>query len=1063
MPATGRTLIKSLFQKLLPPKRPFKDSDLLHFYAIIQQIPEGSTAIEAYETLYSTNKTGLLFFFTPLDVVKNSDTFSKLYALLKPLELTFFLRFIVPTLVCEAEETAQLLHRCSPNFLVQVYHIFIVKATFFSLCSSGEKHTDENIFPACKKFNTPNVTLSDDLLLPLYKSINYSTLHFDGYRIKNEAVSAVSIWDKLHESRQNQLDSGAQFYEHKSVDINQLIIKNQEVRDLYPDTETMPIEDLRRSFFDAIRLLSKVRPLDFLAAATVQKNHNDISLENGILYREFTAELDPLSPNTHALLVSPTPFFLMKWLIDENLTGINTTLLYTNPAEYSLVKTNINRLKQSIDVQFFDNWLEVFSKKSAVTYTNTLIFSRNIHPSQEKELWGAMKKFFPHPCHILELFASNQLQQTSGLHHKCWATDDDISVHELLIMPQGILLGTAPSRKFIARICIQSTPFSEPKASQVTLKSYQLSTEYSRQLLKNYPKNNMVVTKDELLSGKSIRQLYHETLRLQLSSGDERSMPQFIEFTPELFIWYTTSFKGELKHPKVEAYFCLRPDETKARRKLLNRGKRLGNTLKRTSKIPLEDIETWLENVYPFEKVHGRNRGSSNEIFTKSQKNVQNEFILNCKETFQGQPISLKLLWYLHPDLSDYFSVDDYEIFTQLACSDLGFLNIGQATEEDFTQYIYYTQENTRPSTQRLQLMILSQALEFATTFGYCHSNVLRNLAMEKNGDGRDALSEIRGALAKRSFTPIEMKKIYDFIVNKLEQEEEFQYLGVLIRLMTGLESNIVCALCWDDLQPVEGYDFHEFLIWRQLENGGSAYKGFDKEYSYRRIPCPLLLYKYLERQWNNVCLATTDLSLSTRKKLPIVTTKTILENRELQHSVYRPIDLEKTSRTVVRAADISPRVILVPDQEKGTVETNLSHYSGDIFRSNFRSYGLQAARLDVGEQAYLIGNKPQATFESHYFDYMHDAEQFTIWIKLSAWCNEIPQPNQHIPVAQSITTSALKKTYHHNGTLAAGVQATLMTNNSTIVDITLRSRHGLDCTIINTQPMPTAEGGEHN
>lgn len=1059
MPTTNRTIILALFQKLLPPGRPFKDSDLLHFYAIIQQIPEKTTAIKTYETMYHNNKTGLLFFFAPLDVRKNSDTFFQLYALLKPLDLTFFLRFIVPNLVCEAEETARLLHRCSPNSLIKVYHICIVKATFFSLCSSGEKHANENIFSNCKKFNTPNITLSDDLLLPLYKSINYSTLHFDGYQIQNEAASAVSIWDKLHESRQNQLDYGAQFYEEKSADINQLIAKNQEVRDLYPDS-ALPIEDLRRSFFDAIKLLSKVRPLDFLAAATVQKNHNDISVENGILYREFTSELNPLDPNTHVFIVSPSPFFLMKWLVDDSLTQVKATLLYSNPAEYTLVKTNIDRLKRTtIDVQFFDDWLERFSKKSPVTYTNTLVFSRNIHPSQEQDLWKTIMDSFPRPYHILEIFSSNQLQQTGGFHRKHWA-NDDISVPELMILPQGILLGTTPSRKFIARIRIQSTSSGDLKTDQVTLKSYQLSREYSRQLLKNYPKNNMVVTKEEMLSGKSIRQLYHETLRLQLSSGNERNMPQFIEFTPELFIWYTTSFKGELKHPKVEAYFCLRPDETKARRKLLNRGKRLDDTVKRTSKIPLEDVETWLEHVYPFEKVYGRNRGSSDEISTKPQKNVQNEFISRCKDTFLGQPISLKLLWYLHPDLSDYFSEDDYEIFTQLACSDLGFLNIGQATEADFTQYIYYTQENTRPSTQRLQLMILSQALEFATTFGYCRSNVLQNLAMEKNGDGRDALSEIRGALAKRSFTPVEMKKIYDVIVNKLDQEEEFQYLGLLIRLMTGLESNIVCALCWDDLQLVEGYDFHEFVIWRQLENGGGVYKGFNKEYSYRRIPCPLLLYKHLEKQWNNVCLATADLSLATRKKLPIVTTKTALENKVLQRSVYRPIDLEKISRTVVRAVNIPPRVILVPDQEKGTVETNLSHYSGDIFRSNFRSHGLQAARLEVGELAYLIGNKPQTTFESHYFDYMNDGEQFIIWTKLSAWCNELAQPNQHTPTARGMTTSSVNKTYHHNGTFAAGVQATLMVKHSDVIDVVLRSKHGLDCTIINTNQRPTAEGG---
>lgn len=529
--------------------------------------------------------------------------------------------------------------------------------------------------------------------------------------------------------------------------------------------------------------------------------------------------------------------------------------------------------------------------------------------------------------------------------------------------------------------------------------------------------------------------------------GGDRNAPKSVEFTPELKIWYTETFpQNNLQRPRVEVYFAQVLSDQQGVRKKYNRMKRIEGTIKTTTKIEAKDVVAWIKDEYPFAQIRGRRASDAMvDDVLKPKRTVRDEVIVYCKATFENKAVSLKLLWYLYPKLEEILGAYNYPIWKQMACSDMGILNIRTAMAEDYLQHI--TTENGLTRTKEARVMVLHQVLKFAVKQGHCYKNVLESIVATQDEE-RKRLAEIRNALSKRTFTPIEMKKIYDFAAHKIDHENGMEYLGVLIRLMTGLESNIVSALSWKDFYTVEIYNFAQYGVRRQLVNNGADYVGFEKEYSYRWIPCPSVLYQHMKKQWERVCKRTVGWTDEQRGNLPIVTRADWLHKEETRYMAFSPIQLEQISKEAVLVAGIPAQVILLSDQNKGTVETNLAHYHGDIFRSNFRFYGLQSVHLEDGELAYLIGNKASTTFEKFYFDYTNPAEQHEMWVKMSSWCETMMTPQMRCVERSVLDVPELENSFMRNGILTAGIQITVESTGNDVIEVELQSKYGLDCTV---------------
>jgi hypothetical protein len=75
--------------------------------------------------------------------------------------------------------------------------------------------------------------------------------------------------------------------------------------------------------------------------------------------------------------------------------------------------------------------------------------------------------------------------------------------------------------------------------------------------------------------------------------------------------------------------------------------------------------------------------------------------------------------------------------------------------------------------------------------------------------------------------------------------------------------------------------------------------------------------------------------------------------------------------------------VVKVPDSDKGTKETNLSVYQGDIFRISFQAWAQSCSKLTGDEVNYLLGNNPTTTFGQHYCDFANNSSQLVMHTKL--------------------------------------------------------------------------------
>ena len=90
---------------------------------------------------------------------------------------------------------------------------------------------------------------------------------------------------------------------------------------------------------------------------------------------------------------------------------------------------------------------------------------------------------------------------------------------------------------------------------------------------------------------------------------------------------------------------------------------------------------------------------------------------------------------------------------------------------------------------------IISMALEVAVRQEHARKNCLGD-ALEQERREKKRLSAVLKNLVKKNFTLCEMRKIYDFLLKKI-RNGAYEYVGVLIRFLTGLENNVVCALKW--------------------------------------------------------------------------------------------------------------------------------------------------------------------------------------------------------------------------------------------------------------------------
>lgn len=826
--------------------------------------------------------------------------------------------------------------------------------------------------------NDFSIILSDIISFPIDIQTVISASHCQLSKKVFEVTSILN--DDLAEPKNKQLEYCAKIHsrEMKRTDIEALTPAN---------FCQLSYEEWLKKMYFVYGEIMKLDPLEILCGIHISKKtiiyqksskriipsnlpFNDIVIENTLAYELFRANFSPKYRDGYGcMILFPTPYFIKKWVKDDLLYDQDVTFVVENIwhkklyEEYFGTVDYCGVIREGIKFITYEELAEGSISSKESEYAHALIFMNNINDNViQQDIFQVVEKNSPILNSIYCLSSDDYLQ---GLIKR------DVNITDIILIPKGISSSKVPRVKSFWRFLVDSE--KSCLESNINISAAKVITAKYKELMIIPGKNVLSVSKEIIgETGFSLRHLY-ENIKNDRYNKDliKREEPHVFKFSREIDFWYSQSENKELPVKyRIKAYICGPKSEYKGE-KFLQRGKRIDSSIKGIDNISKEEIKTWLKEVYPFETV--RRSGDINVI-----GNIRDIISGHYRERLRGSNISIRTLWYIYPEISEKISDRESELLEEMAMSSIGEMDLKFSSDEDITDKLNFNYKDESIDTYIRRLNVLSIMISFAITKDHCDKNVIDDLLSE-NSSSNKAFIEIRKALTKKSFTEEEQKKIYKIVNKKIYEDGKWEYIGVLIKLLTGLESNIVCGLQWDDFVLVEEYGFYKFNIYKQVTNNGESYSGFNSTFDYRCIPCSGILAHYLCKLLENIKMKTLeDLG---KRNIVLSIDSWNLERKST--TTFSPDKLNKICRGIVDEIGIVDVHISYSDNIKGTKETNLSRYGGDIFRSNFKYWAYSYAKMTADEVQYLLGNRPDTTFGTYYCDFVNDMAQLSLYVKL--------------------------------------------------------------------------------
>lgn len=716
----------------------------------------------------------------------------------------------------------------------------------------------------------------------------------------------------------------------------------------------------REKLFDGVlRELGKspTYRADALCAAYLNREYNDILPENCVVYYLFTSTL-PVERETESLVIAPTPFFVRQWMRDSDLSNVRVTFVMENRFMADICRgLPWGKYAQFIAAEDMEPYLR---RNGAPE--NTLLFGSRI-PDGEDYI-GLLKENLKSGVNRLSYFGSDagSREAIQGL-----LTEVDSRVTQVHLFPSGINFATSPQRKLL--VSCEYGYIQKSSEDAVSISFYGLDKAGEKQYLSRKSLRAQIPV-DRLTGGQSFRSAYRAAEIAYLSRSDgRRNHAVEYPFSAEIRVCLTASMPRAGELPRVEAYVRA-PIAEKG-----GSGKRIEESVKRSRAIEAEALEKWATEEYPYACV-----------FRKGKKYSIREIVAEqYRKAYAGRPISLKTLAYIYPEWAEELPQSGKKCLQELL-SELGeYLTTDMTSRlaEDALEKLY-GEVGVRVRRGR---RVLGSLMETACAYGHCGENAVRELLREETGDG--GAYDVSRNLTKKSLTRDEMQRILEDMRREYEAGNTI-CLGSLICLLMGMEPNVACALRWRDFTRLESYTLdgepvYQIRVSRQLQNDGKAHRRFEKVYRYATLPCPKLL---------------SDILLAERRKQrtkkdgmeeAAFLTESIVQGESMvwaddRHRVVAPGELSRINRQFIKKAGIPDQLIEIPTDGKGTVESNLAYYRGDLFRANFKHYGLLCCRYDPGELAYLLRTKGPDTYARNYCDYANAKLQLILAIKQRRW-----------------------------------------------------------------------------
>ena len=1006
-----RQNVVQLLQHWLGCKDDVKDSLLLRAYVTVKMMQSTGIAIpeKAYEQLRKYMSAFAIATIKPSHFPV-PDEMQVLYRELADISLLDYLTFVVPESICDPSRTVSLLEQYLPEKSVVewVYHIIQIRKLGIMVGSLNSAVDGESVSPRDQIYAVycgfeKGSPLPKDLLLMLYSAINTFELQLKelkpntiGFTVSDIEKLMDVLTDELQMTREKQIELVARFFVRKEQ-----AVQITEDETLYNFVACKNRRERIKKVNQALRLIAKIPPLDLLCAISTRKKAsgvsitkktegnllaNDVPLENGFVHPLIMNNFG-YKENAAILLMYPSMHFVRKLFCDKSTRYRNITIVLQDQNVVDLLRYQREQpqyawaLGKQIQFVVADD----FVLKDG-NYDKIFLFGNYLPVAQQQK---QLRKMVGSLKGNTDLYAlvSSYATENAGLRSPF--PDDRFvqRIRAIALIPQGINNSTQPRRKLWIHCNGAAGTIMQ---GYITIRAYTLDTTLNTQAITRMENGQINLERHKIadLLG-SIRNIFEKELLERRAVGRSRTMALPYEITPDILAWCNCTIpKGIGGNPRLEAYVCLPAEEQKMHRLYPDKGEIIRTTKKHTTKIPLKDMMNWLETDYPFSTVQQRYTAAQlKELETdyelKPSISIRDEIIQHYIPILKGQNITFKTFWYLYPNLKNYYNGSDYQVLCQLMGTVIGQLRLQDVTAEDCEDLLVGLDPEAPEVMLWRNYTILSVAMEKAVSFGYCKVNPLAEVLRDRKRRNK-LFAQVKKQLVKKHLTTPEFQQLLRLVLSKID-EGKYEYVGVLIRVLTGLESNIVCALRWCDLCPATSFDGRFFVITRQLSNDGKEESGFSDVEDYICYPVSALLDKLL---------------MEFKNRLPGISDKEQIVNSILRlcnsatEKILIPAKLTALTKKTIKELGIADNYFNLAYDENTFRKINLNKYVGDFIRENFRYWATEVAQLIPDELAYLLRNSVPSTLGRFYCDFMNEASLEAIGAKLSRIESTLLQSN---------------------------------------------------------------------
>lgn len=836
------------------------------------------------------------------------------------------------------------------------------------------------------------IKLSNEMVAKMYRAImlyDLPTIQSIFTPSKELAGACHTLSSDLELSHSDQMDFAAGCYRENQVSSDQLLYDAA----AYPFFGNKDNADRKKKANRIARVFIMHNSLDVLAAISVAKKArlqssskksetsyvcNDVSLQLGYVLPVFTSSLHMDKDDDRIAVFFPSVFFVREWIGDPFLNAKNATFVVSDERTAFLIEKHIEELElMGLDLTHisfvpYSAWINDPVVRGETLASNKILVFGADSPSRCDEVLKAIEGANTN-SEVFALVPSYDSLENAPL------VPGRLRLEDVLLVPQGINNSKAPKRKVLVH-CVHAVNCTLPPRDTV-ISSLVLDKTTELQCLA-YGKDSCSVKDCDLAVNKTIRKLFRERI-YELQPHDKcRNAPMSYFFTPDIEVFYTVSSPQNSSRPRIDAYVCAPCDD---KENGIRKGAMLKGTRKRTTSICCDDIEEWLENEYPYSSISPRSSAKarhSNEELTEPWS-VRDEIIKSFSSYLAGQDIALKTFWYLYPSLMDYFSASDYDRLSDIILrTKIGLMPFSALTPERCMEELTANFPNSDSSSLLAQYRLLSDFVNHAVKNNYCSENPFSEILTDKRRADR-LFRQVRNALTKKHLTEAEMQSIFQFVCDKIDKGD-IRYLGVLMKLLSGIRSSIICGLRWKDLKKVPDYHFSEMIITRQVSLDGSSVTGFTDASDYRCYPCPTLLMDYFERIQETIKKSIPG----GIDDLPIVCNASEVGIASAYRKALTPKALTVLCKDAIASLNLPEKIISLPIENGEEKETDLHSYGGDFFRENFQHWAQNLCKLTADEIQYLLGLTPETTFGRYYCDYINDASQLIMQTKLNRLCS---------------------------------------------------------------------------